>query len=133
MEFVELSTGNKLFLLLLLIQIWVSTITLAGLIYNATVRELTPDILAFTLFMIVFSGSVIAFFGIFNDRPPLHLFVYPAAISNIILAVFDSQGIQTVNLVISVLILYFQIRDPILVLGKEYRRPSKKKVQPRKR
>ena len=118
MEFVDLSRANKMFLLLLFLQIWGAGLTL-GFIMLKGLSGLDP--FAFTLFLIVLIGSVVTFFAIFNDYPPFHLLIYPAAISNLIISLFGT--IDYINLVISVLLLYFQIRFPIEVKERSYRSP----------
>lgn len=117
MEIVELSTPNKIFLLLLFLQIWLAGLTLGFI----SLKGLDVDPLAFTLFLIVLIGSIVTFFAIFNDYPPFHLMIYPAAISNIIISLFGTP--EPVNLVISILLLYFQIRFPIEVKDRKYRSP----------
>lgn len=109
-------------------MLWANIITLALVIANQ-INGKPPNAIAFGLLLTVVIGTIIAFWAIFNNKPPHNLLIYPAALANLILAIFDSQGPQTIQVALSVLILYFQIRDPIDVdpFTANYRAARKKK------
>lgn len=137
MEFGQLSTANKLFILLLVFQIIFALLTTIGAF---TLGILEADPFAIALLLTILIGSVIAFWAIFNNKPPFHHMIYPASIANLVLSIFASS-IQTINLANAVLLLYFHIRDPVPVDPAEYhqkvikkrQQTKEKRVRPRKK
>jgi hypothetical protein len=116
MEFRDLSTGNKLFILLLVLQIWLSFMSsLGNLLIGFSVNFEGFNFIIFGLLFSILICSCIAFWAIFNSQPPYHLAIYPAIFINLLLAIGDPTGLQMLNIVNAILLLYFQIRDPIPV------------------
>ncbi len=119
-----LEQPQKLFLILLLLFIWFETISLIGTVAIAIREKLPLDAFAFSLLLVTVTGAIVSFFAIFNNKPPFHLAIIPAAIANIILAIFNPGGIDVINLLFSFLLLYLVLRYPLELVPDTYRLPQ---------
>ncbi len=132
-NFLFLTPPQKLFLTVLSIfvvfQIW-SAVVLGIVIAGG--RKV--DILAGSLFIIVFVGGILAWYGYFNNKPPFHQFIYPTLLANLILSFSfnpNSLQISSVNyfyVLYTLFMIYLLIRYPIPVspYSSIYRRPKGK-------
>ncbi len=124
LKIAALEQPQKLFLILLFVFIWFQILSLVGSILIALQNNLPFDPLAFSLFLVVIAGSVISFLAIFNNKPPYHNTIYLSLGANIILAVTEVGGIDVLNLMYSLLLLYLFFRYPFELVPSTFRLPT---------